>query len=211
MRHTLLLNADFLPIRVVAWTQAMELIFEKKAYTVEAYPGEFVHSERLAVPWPAVVALKKHTQVRPRVKFSPRMVILRDGARCSYCGVQPRRHDGTADLRALTLDHVVPRAQARDGQVFLPWSRKWVSVTCWENGTTACRSCNARKDDRTPEQAGMVLRAAPRVPTQVDIMRMAISKLRHVPAEWVAYLPETTLSLVSGDAETADRAGVLHG
>lgn len=201
MRHTLQLNADLSPLRVIPWTNAMELIFEEKAYTVEAYAGEFVRSQRLAVPWPAVIALKRYTQIRPRVKFSPRMVILRDGARCAYCGAQPRRHDGTADLRALTLDHVVPRAQAKDGRVYLPWSRKWVNVTCWENGAAACRACNSRKDDRTPEQAGMTLRAVPRTPTQSDVLRMAISRLRSVPNEWVAYLPESTLSLVGGDAE----------
>jgi len=203
MQHTLLLNADLSPLRVVPWTNAVELLFEEKAYTVEAYAGEFVRSAHLAIPWPAVIALKRYTQVRPRVKFSPRMVILRDGARCAYCGVQPRRSDGTADLRALTLDHVVPRAQAKNGKVFLPWNRKWVNVTCWENGAAACKACNSRKDDRTPEQAGMVLRAIPRIPTQGDVLRMAVSKLRRIPEEWVAYLPESTLALVGGQIEPA--------
>ncbi len=206
MRQSLLLNADLSPLRVVPWTNAVELLFEQKVYTVEAYAGEHVRSQRLAIPWPAVVALKRYTQVRARVKFSPRAVILRDGARCSYCGVSPRRGDGSADLRALSLDHVVPRAHAKAGQVFLPWSRKWVNVTCWENSTTACKACNARKDDRTPDQAGMVLRAIPRVPTQGDVLRMMVSKLRSVPAEWLDYLPESTRTLVGGDVEGARRA-----
>ena len=206
MRQTLLLNADLSPLRIVPWTSAVELLFEQKAYTVEAYEGEYVRSQRLAIPWPAVVALKRYTQVRPRVKFSPRMVVLRDGARCAYCGVQPRRADGTADLKALTLDHVVPRAHAKDGKVFLPWSRKWVNVTCWENGAAACRSCNARKDDRTPDQAGMALRAIPRIPTQGDVLRIMVSKLRTVPETWLAYLPETTRTLIGGDVELARHA-----
>ena len=204
--NTLLLNADLSPLRVAPWTTAMELIFEGKAYTVEAYPGEFVRSEKLAVPWPAVAALKRYTQVRPRIRFSPRMVVLRDGGRCSYCGVQPRRPDGSLDLRALTLAHVVPRAQAKRGAVFLPWSRKWVNVTCWENSTTACAACNARKDDRTPDQAGMVLRAVPRVPTQGDIVRMALARVRRVPAEWLPYLPEATIALVGGLAGAGQAA-----
>lgn len=206
MRSTLQLNADLSPLRVTPWTSAMELIFEGKAYTVEAYEGEFVRSERLAVPWPAVIALKRYAHVRPRVKFSPRMVILRDGARCAYCGVQPRRADGSVDLRALTLDHVVPRAHAKNGAVYLPWSRKWVNVTCWENGAAACRACNSRKDARTPEQADMTLRAVPRVPTQQDVLRMAVSRLRDVPPQWVPYLPEATLSLVGGDVEKRSAA-----
>lgn len=199
MNQTLLLNADLSPLRVIPWTHAVELLFEEKVYTVESVPGEYVRSQRLAIPWPSVIALKRYTQVRPRVKFSPRMVALRDGARCSYCGVQPRRVDGSLDLKELTLDHVVPRSQRADGQVYLPWSRKWVNVTCWENATTACRRCNSQKNDRTPAQAGMTLRAIPRIPTQGDVLRIMVSKLRMVPEVWMQYLPEATRALVASD------------
>lgn len=190
MQNVLQLNADMTPMRVLPWAKAVELMFEEKVYTVEAVPGEFVRSQNLAIPWPAVVALRRWTLVRPRVRFSPRAVILRDGGRCSYCGFKPRRQDGTIDVQALTLDHVIPRAQAKNGTVYLPWSKKWVNVTCWENGTTACRVCNSKKDARTPAQAGMALRAIPRAPTSADVLRMSLSRMRSIPELWLPYLPD---------------------
>ena len=68
--------------------------------------------------------------------------------------------------------------------------KKWVNVTCWENGTTACRACNSRKDARTPAQAGMVLHAIPRAPTGADVLRMSLSRMRNIPELWLPYLPD---------------------
>ena len=74
--------------------------------------------------------------------------------------------------------------------MYLPWSRRWVNVTCWENSAAACRPCNARKADRSPAQAGMVLRIYPRVPTPSDVLRMTLDRAQGIPAAWEAYLPE---------------------
>jgi 5-methylcytosine-specific restriction endonuclease McrA len=57
----------------------------------------------------------------------------RDAYRCRYCG----------GYENLVLDHVIPLS--RDGS------------DDDENLVTACWSCNSRKSDRTPEEAGMVL------------------------------------------------------
>lgn len=195
--HALRLNADMTPMSVVpvlsghGKSGAIELLFEEKVYTVESVPGKFVRSQTLVIPWPSVIAMRRYTHHRPRVKFDPKAVILRDGGVCSYCGFRPLRPDGRIDVDQLTHDHVIPCAQARDGRVFLPWSRKWVNLTGWENATTACATCNNRKKrDRTPAQAGMVLRTLPRVPTANDVIRMALSRLRHIPEQWLPYLPE---------------------
>ena len=115
-----------------------------------------------------------------------------------YCGLSPRTRDGRIDRQELTLDHVIPRAQAQSGAVYLPWAKKWVNVTCWENSLTACRSCNSRKEDRRPDQTGMVMRALPRVPSQSDVLRMSLSRHSHVPQEWVAYLPVERSTTVMG-------------
>ncbi len=189
MTQVLQLNADYTPMRVVGWEHAVELVLDGRAMLVEALPGKYVRSEKLVLPWPAVIALKRYHVIRGRAKFSGKNVVVRDLGVCSYCGSAPRLLDGRIDRDELTLDHVVPRAQARDGVVFLPWSRKWVNVSSWENATTACRACNSFKADRTPAQAGMTMRVYPRNPTQNDVLRMALSKVRRVPREWVAYLP----------------------
>lgn len=187
---TLQLNADYTPMKLVRWERAVELLLDEKVVTVCAWPGRFVRSPSLAVPWPAVIALRKYANVQSKVRFSARNVQARDHWTCVYCGVSPRHLDGRPDRSQLTLDHVVPRAQARGGSVLLPWSRKRVPVTCWENVVTACQPCNLRKADRTPMEAGMHMRQFPRVPTQADALRISLARLPKVPPEWEEFLPE---------------------
>lgn len=74
------------------------------------------------------------------VTFSRRNIFKRDHWSCQYCGVQPGSEE-------LTIDHVLPRAQG--------------GRSTWENCVLACVPCNARKANRTPEQAAMRLRRPP--------------------------------------------------
>lgn len=69
----------------------------------------------------------------------------RDRMLCAYCGVQYRDSD-------LTADHVMP--ESRGGA----WS--------WLNLVTACRACNGRKDNMTPEEAKMPLLYVPYAPNR---------------------------------------------
>ena len=78
-----------------------------------------------------------------------RTLFQRDRNLCLYCGHQ-------YPSRVLTRDHVVPA------------SRGGTSV--WENCVTACRPCNQRKDDRTPEEAGMKLLAVPYTPNLAEYL-----------------------------------------
>jgi len=70
-------------------------------------------------------------------------VMRRDGDHCRYCGCEVDWVDRRGSNGA-QFDHVVPRG---------PGS--------FDNVVVSCRACNSRKRDRTPEQAGMVLRPAP--------------------------------------------------
>ncbi len=93
---------------------------------------------------PEVVALQHFDRLPlAAVAFSRRNVAKRDHFTCQYCGAQP----GVGDL---TIDHILPRAQG--------------GTSSWTNCVAACASCNARKADRTPDQAGMRLRKAPARP-----------------------------------------------
>lgn len=201
--RALLLNADYTPMKVLPWERAVELVLEGKAVTVTPYPGRFIRSERLALPWPAVLALCKYARPTGRVRFSTRTVLARDAYTCAYCGLRPTRADGRPDREVLTLDHVVPRAQAKGGLVHLPWAKRWVRVSCWENAITACRSCNARKADRTPAQANMPLRSLPRVPTAADVLRMNLARVGRLPEEWTAYVPESWMEVVAAEPAVA--------
>lgn len=187
--HALLLNADYRPIKVIPWERALMLLLEEKVDMVADYAGRLIRTVSQAFQMPAVVRLRVYRKPRGRIRFNRQNVLARDGYSCAYCGSRPTRASGIPDIENLTLDHVVPRAQAKGGKVVLPWNRTSVAVTCWENIVTACYACNAKKADRTPQQAGLVLRTIPRAPTQEDILRMALVRVR-VPAEWDDYLPE---------------------
>jgi 5-methylcytosine-specific restriction endonuclease McrA len=140
--QVLVLNTTYEPLAVVTLKRAMRLLATRKAEVVEA-GAALLRSARNQIATPLVVRLLRyaHTRRMRHPQVSRHLVLLRDGERCQYCGCQPVSTE-------LTLDHIVPRAQG--------------GPTSWENVITACRPCNARKADRTPEQAGMALRSTPR-------------------------------------------------
>lgn len=72
------------------------------------------------------------------------MLFARDRLVCAYCG-------GSCRHGELTADHVQP--QSRGGP------------TTWTNLVSACKACNLRKGNRTPEQARMPLLYVPYVPS----------------------------------------------
>ena len=189
--HALLLNADYEPFKVIPWRRAVELLLDDRVDIVENYVDRFVRSVSEAIPWPAVLRLKQFVKPRARMRFNRQNVLARDGYRCAYCGETPRRRDGRPELEELTIDHVMPRAHSRNGRVRGHHSvgGRDIPVTTWENVVTACGSCNLKKADRTPEQAGMRLLYTPKVPSMGDILRMSLRKVS-VPDEWKAWLPE---------------------
>lgn len=75
--------------------------------------------------------------------FSREVLLRRDRCMCAYCGQVFRERD-------LTLDHITP--ESRGG------------ATSWMNLVAACRACNCRKDNRTPEEARMPLLYVPYTP-----------------------------------------------
>jgi 5-methylcytosine-specific restriction endonuclease McrA len=191
-QNTLLLNADYSPYKVITWRRAVELLLDDRAELVEGYVDRFVRSVSSSMPWPAVLRLRDFVKPKARMRFNRQNVLARDGYQCAYCGKLPVKRDGRPRLEDLTLDHVVPRAQSRNGTVRCHPSLgkdERISVTCWQNIVSCCVDCNITKADRTPEQAGMKLRWAPRTPTMPDVLRMALRKVS-IPDEWTQYLPE---------------------
>ena len=189
MQSVLVLNADYSLLEVVSWQRAVSMLIREKVRMVEHYAGRYVRSPSLTLPSPAVVARTTYVRARRRVRFSRRNIIARDAYTCQYCGRRPRRRDGAPNLDLLTIDHVVPRARAKEGWVVLPWSGKRVRVTCWENVLTACEPCNGAKANRTPRQAGLTLHKHPRPPSFSDLTWMRLFRY-DIPTEWQDYLPE---------------------
>lgn len=159
---TLVLNASFEPINCVNANRAVVLILNGKAESV--LDTDYVcgsGSGGTTLMFPSVVRLTTMRDV-PRVRQVPlsrRALFQRDRATCQYCGDKPA---------ALEVEHVIPRSKGGKNN--------------WLNVVAACRTCNAKKRDRTPAEAGMSLLTKPFAPT-----RMAMIASRGKP-EWEQFL-----------------------
>jgi len=136
----LVLNADLGPLHRVSLRHAIRMLCRQVAVVHEAEPDI-----RIGIfPMPRAVRLVQYIVTKWRYTTGPTWsrtgVMNRDGHRCGYCHGQ-----------ATTIDHIRPRAQG--------------GRNSWLNTVAACASCNQRKGDRTPEQAGMRLRLTPTAPT----------------------------------------------
>lgn len=164
---TLLLNATYEPLRVISWQRAVILWFEDKVEVLKEYDDFELTSMSFTIKCPAVVRLLEYVSTKKhRVKFSRVNVFSRDNYECQYCGSKP----GTSSL---TYDHVVPRSKG--------------GKTVWENIATCCIKCNARKADRTPEEANMKLRKKPVKPNWSPRTRLIVA-LPKTPDCWRDYL-----------------------
>ena len=76
----------------------------------------------------------------------------RDQNLCLYCG-------GEFPIDHLSRDHIVPVSRS--------------GADTWTNCVTACKRCNHRKSNRTPEEAGMELLAIPFVPNRYEFFYLA--------------------------------------
>jgi len=183
-KHTLVLNADFLPLGLISWKRAVVLSIinqensTKGVEVVEYYSNDHikgVHGKKYLIP--AVVRSVKYIKQRRReVPFSRKNVFIRDGCRCQYCG-------NTFPPDELTYDHVIPRAKLRR-------QKHKVSPTRWDNIVTACLKCNRRKNNRTPKEANMQLVRQPQEPNPSGYI-LGLSPWSKIPNEWKTYL--TTL------------------
>lgn len=163
-RPALVLNRLWTPIRTTTAREAICLVARGAARIIEPenyrvhdllswgdvskararLGGTMIRSARLVLLPPDVILLTAYDgQGEKSVVFSRRNLFKRDRYTCQYCHSQPGPEE-------LTIDHVVPRSQG--------------GVSSWENCVLACVECNKKKANRTPAEAGMLLRRGPRKP-----------------------------------------------
>jgi hypothetical protein len=92
----------------------------------------------------------RHTE--DRVPLSRAMLFARDRLVCAYCG-------GSFPASQLEMEHVIPRSLG--------------GSSIWQNLVSACRQCNQRKGNRTPEAARMPLLYVPYVPNRHEAFILA--------------------------------------
>ncbi len=161
MSRCLVLNASYEYLSIAdRWIDALTLVLSKKATPIEEYP-EVVRSQREDFRLPAVVVMNRYEKTRRKVRLwivpTRKLVFSRDGFRCQYCGTG-------VNMKTGTRDHVQPLS--RGGPDVLA------------NVVTACRDCNGRKDDRTPDEAGMKLLSQPRSLTESEKIQCLLKTCR---------------------------------
>ncbi len=187
----LVLNRNYMPIRVINVRRAFSLLFRRMAEVIHIEAGQYtsydftdwcelsqlarefepdahdwVRTVRFDVAVPRIIRLALYDRLpKQSVKFNRRNIYARDGNHCQYCG----RRFPTSEL---SLDHVTPRSQG--------------GRSSWENVVCACLNCNIKKGGRTPEQAGMHLTSLPRRPRRNPVLTVKLSEGRY--ASWKAFL-----------------------
>ncbi|MCP4566543.1 MAG: HNH endonuclease [FCB group bacterium] len=148
----LVLNQNYEPLSVCSARRAIIMQLLGKVDVVETYDGLKVHSATRSIPLPSVVRLSWYVNVPyKRILLTRKNIIKRDRHTCQYCG----------DKKGMmTVDHVIPK-RFRGGDT-------------WENLVCACASCNNKKGDRPPEQAGMRLSRLPRRPNHITFIQSFI-------------------------------------
>ncbi|HIA77913.1 MAG TPA: HNH endonuclease [Gammaproteobacteria bacterium] len=94
--------------------------------------------------------LKRHPSYTP--PLNNKALFRRDTYLCLYCG-------GQFLPSQLSRDHVRPLSRG--------------GADVWQNVVTACRRCNHRKGDQTPEEARQELLAVPFIPTHAEYIYLS--------------------------------------
>ncbi len=171
MAAILLLNATYEPLAVIPRKRALSLLLRE---VVDGVTEEMVALASIGEtrPIPTVLRLRRYVNAPRRgARWSRQGVLKRDNYTCVYCGGRAgdRRHGRVLRLNDLTIDHVLPKS--RGGR------------NTWTNTACACAACNGRKNDRTPHEAGMVLRWEPKTPRVEYLVASG-----NVPEAWKFYL-----------------------
>lgn len=147
MNNVLVLNQGMMPINIITWQRAFTLISKDKVEIIEVYDDKIFQTFGEAFKAPCVIRLKyfmfPHHNVDFYQPFTRQNVWERDHGKCQYCGELISRNK-------FTFDHVIPKSRG--------------GLTNWKNIVCSCLRCNNRKSNKTPSEAGMILRQKPFAP-----------------------------------------------
>lgn len=130
--------------------------------TIKIFRGGInaLSGERSHVDVNSIIAVTGPTVTDKMFRAEPildrRSLFVRDRFICAYCGDKFHDHE-------LTKEHIHP--QSRGGK------------DTWTNVVSACVPCNHRKEDKTPEEAGMKLMYVPYTPNVFENMILQNRKI----------------------------------
>jgi hypothetical protein len=178
----LVLNRYYQAVRITTVRRALMMMYvgaaralgrEYETYDFNAWAsnsrrvdGEFIRTSSGRLRAPRLLVLSRYGRLpTATLRLSRRNILLRDKFTCQYCGSKPPLSD-------LDIDHVTPRSRG--------------GISSWQNLVTACRTCNLRKGNATPEEAAMELLNKPHRPNWTASIELA-SVPRYF-SEWEPFL-----------------------
>jgi len=156
MEKCVVLNGDYSFLNLISWRRAICMIMKGKAEVLKYSDKVITIAEGKVMQIPLVLKLIKIVRMiyRNRVPFSKRNVMIRDGYKCVYC----------ESTDTLTIDHVIPIS--KNGK------------SDFDNCVTCCKTCNAKKKDRTPSEAKMYMKRKPYSPTISEFIKIRLKSLK---------------------------------
>lgn len=176
MKRALLLNSDWFPLNFISEQRAVRLVLKGRAEVIVNMEGlksiwgdEFFNSPSLELNVPATLRLltRVNRSKMRTPRFRKKVLFNRDGWRCQYCDCHLSRETAT-------VDHIIPRSRGGGNS--------------WLNCVTACKSCNKRKADMTPEEANMLLLAPVKKPAAIHFWDSFKSDAHH--PDWKMFIKE---------------------
>jgi len=177
----LTLDTHGVPHRWISWQHACyyyskdQVAWTMGAHAFTVYGGmNRVTGRRSSITASSIIAIKGKAMAMKSFGQVPplnnRELFHRDRQVCAYCG-------GMFPISRLTRDHVKPFSQR--------------GKDSWMNSVTACRACNERKGNKTPEEAGMELLYTPYVPNKAEYL---ILTNRRILADQMEFLKQHVAS-----------------
>jgi len=176
--QTLILNLDFSPLSIVPWHRGLILSLNNKNLRVLEYYDLTVGSENDIFEVPAVMLYQKFVRPPKKRTISKHYVLLRDKMVCQYCSKK-------LDSLTSSVDHVIPVSRFKSKQ----------EANTWDNLVACCKTCNTKKRNRTPKEAGMALLREPRQPN-------GFLHIQTGPDIWSNYVGSMQDSRVAVETET---------
>lgn len=161
-KNVLVLNSDFSPLHICSTQRAFILSLTDKVDVLRHYDS-YMCSATEMYKVPSVIRLKNYIHRPYRdVQLTKKNVHIRDNYTCQYCGKQSKD---------LTVDHIIPI--------------KKKGSFAWDNLVSCCKKCNNKKDCKTLEESGMVLKSKPKKPSFAIFFKMKHSSNQY----WQDFLP----------------------
>tara|TARA_Y100000590_G_scaffold107077_1_gene121833 strand:- start:4 stop:558 length:555 start_codon:yes stop_codon:yes gene_type:complete len=161
-RAVLVLNANYSPMMICTAKRAICMGYLNKVDILANYSDQ-VHSPSITLDLPSVIKIRDYIKYdNLSVDLNRKNIIARDEHICQYCN---------SSKTPLTIDHIIPKGRG--------------GMDTWENLVTACKPCNQKKGDRTPDEAGMALNKLPKRPNRLHYFQRFVKDQQK---DWRPYL-----------------------